>query len=297
MINKILIQMNKKINIILLALVFGLIGSTIAYFLHLNKFNKIQTEIKLEFHFLGGKYPKIIEDDFYDKIHLIELFAEFSRVMDDEVNRLFLEHKESNKYSYIRTNTNPLAYRFSIIGLDHEKDKETLLKLKNQIINETKNILLKNLIENKNSFNNKIENCKLLKQNNYERYYFKRMNISEKSVKNFFNYLGLLGDDYLLGPSDVRLAKKIRNDYENILKDIKILNRNYLKEIIPCQLAERQVKSGNLILEEFDKLTGYETSYQKKYLAKDLTFILFRAFVNGILFFIFLRLSILYFIK
>lgn len=281
--------MNKKLNVIVLAIIFGLIGSTITYFLNLNKLNKIDTEITLEFHYIGENlYPKIIETNHYDKLLLDRFMPDLRRMMDAEILRLF--HKYNKIYNFHYARKNSKTHAFSIIGFDHEKDKKNLMKIKDLIMNEFKDIILKDIIDNNNLLIKRVDECKLLKKRNV----YEKMNITEKNVASFFS---ILNDKKNKSNKNLMFQKNYLKEMNNILKEIRRFNSIYLDQAVPCEMFIKQMNNGNLIIKELDKLTTYNMSTQKKYIIKDFTFILLRGFINGILFFIFIKLSIMYFKK
>ena len=274
--------MNKKLNVTILAIIFGLIGLTLSYFYNLNKLNKIDTEINLEFYYVGENlYPKIIENDKYNKLLLDRFMPDLRRLIDVEILRMFQKYNEIYKFHYTRKNSK--THSFSIIGLDHKENKETLIKIKNLIMKEVTEIIRKDLIENNNILKSKLEECKTIDRKNL----IKNIIITENNIANLFK-------DWI---HDNHNSKEIKKYSNEVFEEIRKFNNKYIDPLVSCEEYKKQANNINLIMSEFDKLTSYKLSFKKQYVVKELSFILLRGFINGILVFIFLRLSIMYFRK
>ena len=284
--------MNKKFTTIILAIIFGLIGTMIVYFVQYKKLGKIHTEMFVKYFFIGNNYfPNYISNPKYDKRALDDFIKNSSGIMGSNFEKLYVEYNKKYQIHYVKVNSK--KYAFSRTGDNSEENKEILKKVINDFTRYSELKLredIKRNIRHKNEYF-EINKCQQVIQ---------ECSINEKSEETLKKiekltdeYRNIIENRKRIGQKDfVSSTFLIQEAYNSLVS--RVNERKIL--FAECKIYKKKLDMENFINNQLTEILSYDiiTTENKINNSK---FLLLRGFINGILFFIFLRLSIIYFRK
>lgn len=285
--------MNKKFTLIISAIIFGLLGATIAYLVNYKKLGKIHTEMLVKYIYVGESYfPNHISSPNYDPHILDDFIQKSSQIIGSDFDKLYPEYNKKYQIQYVKVGSK--EYAFSRTSDNSKKNKEILKKVINDFTRYSELKFSKDIKRNIISINEylKFNNCEQviegykLNETTKERL--------EKIQKLIDEYRNILENRKTIDQKDFIASTFLIQEAYNSLVSRVNLSRNILTD---CKLNKKKLDMENLLKIKLTELLSYNIITKEKKIISNNKFLFLRGFINGILFFIFLRLSIIYFRK
>jgi len=285
--------MNKKFTVLISAIIFGLLGSTIAYFANFEKIGKINTELVVKYIYTGDTYfPNHISSPYYD-VHILDDYVQNSaQIIESDFEKLYGNYNKKYQIQFVKLNQK--KYAFSRTSNNSKENIEILNKVVKEVTNYSELKFRDDIKRNIKTLN------QYLDENNCEQIFkdFAKTETHENrlaKVQSLIDeYRNIIENRKIIGQKDfVTSAFLLQEAYNSMIHRI----NKFKEKHVDCKFNKRKLEMEKFLYVELKNLLSFNTTLKEKKIINDSKFLFLRGFINGILFFIFLRLSIMYFRK
>tara|TARA_Y100000768_G_scaffold388368_1_gene383843 strand:- start:7891 stop:8748 length:858 start_codon:yes stop_codon:yes gene_type:complete len=285
--------MNIHVKNIIIAIIFGLLGSLISYFINYQKLGKINSEYIVKYVYAGDNYfPNHISSPNYD-VHILDDFVSKSaQIIASEYLKNYDQFNKKHQIQYIRQGTK--IHYFAKVSFDEEENikilKKTVSDLNKKINNKFRQDLDRNIIDYENHLSD--YNCYKTIEN-YQTNLSAEENL--KKVKQWNKeYRDIIRLREKLGQKEyVASTFLIHEAYNSLVSRVNKFKTRYND----CKVLIKNLSMEQFLKENLNELLSMNIEINNQKIVKSSFFLLFKGFVNGVIIFTFLYLSILYFRK
>lgn len=285
--------MNKKFTVLISAIIFGLLGSAIAYLANFERVGKINTEFLVKYIYTGDNFfPNHISSPDYDAHILDDFVSKSSQIIETDFEKLYDEYNKKYQIHYIKRGDK--LYSFSRTSNNAKENKKILKKVVNEltILNELKfRKDIKRNIESLNDYLTRNKCEQIFKE------YLTNETASErlKKIQDLTDeYRNIIENRKTIGQKDFVASTFLMHEaYNSMISRVNIFRDKH----IDCVFNRKKLGMEKFLSSQLTELLSYNITIREEKIINNSKFLLFKGFINGVLFFIFLRLSIMYFRK
>ena len=283
--------MIKKIKVIILAIIFGLVGSYVSYFINIEKVGQVNTDLRVEYLYTGSNFfPFHIESSKMDSHILDNFVSKSSQSIASEYWKLYKKYTDIHQIHYERKNQK--LHVFSRLSSSSDSNKKILNDFYLEASNTSTAKFITDLdrnIKDLSEFHKK-KNCEeAMNEANLNIKVKETLLMAESLIDEF---RGLVVNRKRIQHEDYIATTFLINEAFNSLSNRTNLFRN---KIIICNENFKKLAQEKFLKDNLEELLTHNISWVEEKIIQSSKFIIFKGFVNGIIFFIFLKLSIMYF--
>tara|TARA_X000000368_G_C22958872_1_gene680043 strand:+ start:133 stop:990 length:858 start_codon:yes stop_codon:yes gene_type:complete len=285
--------MNKKFTVLIFAIIFGLLGTTIAYLANFEKLGKIYTELLVKYIYTGDTYfPNHISSPYYD-VHILDDYVQNSaQIIGSDFEKLYGNYNKKYQIQYVKEGSKKFA--FSRTSDNSKENLEILNKVVNEMTSYSELKFRNDIKRNIKTLNEYLihKNCEqILNENVINESTEKRLKDIQKLIDEYRN---IIENRRTIGQKDfVASTLLMQEAYNSMVSRVGTFKEKHKN----CEFHKRKLEMEKFLYNQLEELLSYNITIKEKKIINDSKFLFLKGFINGILFFIFLRLSILYFRK